>query len=231
MHRLATLASVAVLVAGCGRYEPPTDGHSEPVPTDLDAVTRCADVPTLPTDREVSRGWGGDEKHPKISLSWYDDAKPEPNYIHYNVSMDDPTCDKRPDIRKRFAVEADAPQFENARIVVRPGQDRAYVGYTIIGRGENLYAQPDSVRAVRPDGQAIEWKHQTITGGPPDIVASGRQTVEPGTEAGGGDADYVDASAVTVGETVRVTFEFIGGGPRDPAEFKVDVPFRVVAAG
>jgi hypothetical protein len=128
------------------------------------------------------------------------------------------------------------PRFDNARIILRPGEDRAYVGFTIIGSGDNQYATPTRISAVAPDGRAIDWKHQTATGGPADIVAmEGKRVYEPATGLGG-DADYFDAAGLKIGDTIRVTFSFItmpdpSGGPMPaPRSTNVDVPFRVVAA-
>jgi hypothetical protein len=128
------------------------------------------------------------------------------------------------------------PRFDNARIILRPGEDRAYVGFTIIGSGDNQYATPTRISAVAPDGRAIDWKHQTATGGPADIVAmEGKRVYEPATGVGG-DADYFDAAGLKIGDTIRVTFSFItmpdpSEGPMPaPRSTNVDVPFRVVAA-
>ena len=65
-------------------------------------------------------------------------------------------------------------------------------------------------------------QHQTETGGPADITAmAGRRVVTPGSPRSG-DADYVDASRVKVGQTVTFMFYFDKGA--------VKVPFKVVAA-
>jgi hypothetical protein len=127
------------------------------------------------------------------------------------------------------------PRFENARVILRPGEERAYVGFTIIGAGDNQYTTPTRINAVGPDGRAIRWRHQTTTGGPADIVAmDGRQVIEPATGLGG-DADYFDATGLKIGDRIRVTFRFTT--MPDPSEGSsarrsttVEVPFRVVAA-
>lgn len=112
------------------------------------------------------------------------------------------------------------PRFQDARIVVRPGADRAFVGYTIIGTGDNQYASLSDIRAVGPDGRQIEWKHQTATGGPSEIVATAGRIVRSPPTGPGGDEDYFDASEVVVGQTVMVTFTFPSG--------EVEVPFKVI---
>jgi hypothetical protein len=127
------------------------------------------------------------------------------------------------------------PRFENARVILRPGEERAYVGFTIIGAGDNQYTTPTRIKAVGPEGRAIKWKHQTATGGPADIVAmDGSRVYEPASSVGG-DADYFDAAGLNMGDTIRVTFRFIT--MPDPSEGSsarrsttVEVPFRVVAA-
>ena len=123
------------------------------------------------------------------------------------------------------------PRFENARIVVRPGHARAYVGFTITGSGDNQYARPDDITVTLPDGSTIPWKHQTATGGPPEIAAlKERVTYPPGSEDGG-DADYIDAADVRAGQTVTIRFVFIrlddNGNLKTRAVAKV--PFKVVA--
>lgn len=117
----------------------------------------------------------------------------------------------------------DPPRFEDARIVVRPGQDRAYVGYTIEASGPNQYANVEDIRSVGADGRVLEWRIQTATGGPADVTASGRYSVDPALGPNGSDAYYFEASSLRVGETVRVTFTFTSG--------PLEVPFRVVQGG
>lgn len=113
------------------------------------------------------------------------------------------------------------PTITDGRIVVRPGRKRAYVGYTIDGNGQVQHGRIEDVIVTGPNGGSIDWKHQTATGGPADIVAlDGPRTEVPATEEGA-DADYVDAAAVKAGQTVQVSFEFPTG--------IVQVPFRVVA--
>lgn len=237
-------ALLPVALIGCGQYEPPSEPRYRESPHYLPEsrvgpgstwrenlfITPCADVPLLPKDPadiSVSRSTDdGVGKVLNVTLFWNEETRrksPElPELSEYVVRIDDPTCAKRPDIRAWFKIRADPPRFENARIVVRPGQKRAYVGYTVVGGGENQYASPSDIRAVGSDGRRLDWKHQTATGGPADVVAMDEpMTIEPATEVGG-DADYFDASTVKAGETVRVTFKFETG--------PVEVPFRVVAA-
>lgn len=223
---VAISALVAITQVGCGRYQGPS-GSPDVRPTNSTlpsgiTVTRCKDVPPVPQDQDVSVGRSADDDPVHtVTFSWTDKSIPEPELVQYTVRIGDPGCDKRSDILARLDP-GEPPQFETARIFVRDGEDRAYVGYTIIGHGGNQYASPVTIRAVGDDGRAVDWKHQTATGGPADVVAmEGRRVVAPGTRDGG-DADYFDASAVRVGETVTVTFTFESG--------EVDVPFLVVQA-
>lgn len=143
-------------------------------------------------------------------------------------------------VKEETSAEAEsmlkAPQFKNARVHVRSGQDRAYVGYTIIGHGDNQYASPETIRAVGEDGRAIDWKHQTATGGPADVFAMDGSRVEAPGSPESGDADYFDASDVRVGETITVTFRFVlppnpdDGSTPPRAVHLVKVPFKVVQA-
>lgn len=122
----------------------------------------------------------------------------------------------------RVQMATEPPQFEDARIVVRADERRAYVGYTIDANGEGQYASYADVRAVGSDGRKLKWKHERRRSGSDDIIATTRPTIiEPRTEPGG-DAAYFDASTVRVGETVRVTIPFPAG--------RVEVPFKVVPA-
>ncbi|HKY57840.1 MAG TPA: hypothetical protein VJL80_07365 [Aeromicrobium sp.] len=227
--------TVAVVLAGCGRSEPgPVRSTAATTPSvDQSAtVIRCADAPRIPEDNpqvSVSRN------SKTVTVSWVGRGWPE-----FTVRLDDPTCRDRPDLGQWLRPVGPFPRFENARIVVRPGMDCAYVGYTLFGNGEGLIARLEDITAVRPDGRSIDWKHQTATGGPSEIGdMSGRQVVTPdGAECGvpgGGDADYFDARDVQVGETVQVTFRFVeipgDWDGESPIETKrvVEVPFKVVS--
>lgn len=229
---------LALLLAGCGRYEPTPDHTSAPTTTPIDrseTVIRCVDAPHVPEDNphvEVRR------TNTKVTIGWV----ARHGWPGFTVHLDDPTCKDRPDLRQWLRPVGPFPRFEDARIVVRPGVDCAYVGYTLFGGVEGLIANLGDITAVREDGRSIDWKHQTATGGPAQIGAfDGREIVTPdGAEcgvAGGGDADYFDARDVQVGETVRVTFRFLAVSDIDnwdgesPLEAKkvVEAPFKVVS--
>lgn len=180
-------------------------------------------MPTVPADVTFGRS-APDDPIKTVHFFWTEGPFENLEVHEYIVRTDDPTCDRRPDINRWFEFRGAPPRFENARIVVTPGRDRAYVGYTIIGSGEPHYANPTDVRVVGPDEHTFTWKHQTSTGGPADISAGdGRHEVVPASGPEAGDADYVDASDVVVGQTVTATFSFSGTG-------EVKVPFEVVAA-
>lgn len=227
---------LALMSVGCGRYEPSPD-HRPAAPTTTpddpsETVIRCADAPRIPEDtwvnlnrtkRTVTVAWGARRGFPK-----------------FTVRPDDPTCEDRTDLRQWLRPVGPFPRFEDARIVVRPDNDCAYVGYTILS-DQQLMANLEDITATRPSGQPIDWKHQTATGGPAAILArDGREVVTPddpgGCGVGGtGDADYFDARDVQVGETVRVTFRFLdipddwdGEAPLGPKRV-VEVPFKVVS--
>jgi hypothetical protein len=138
------------------------------------------------------------------------------------IPLDVPVVEFGPKYTNRLITfPGPPPTVTQGRIVVGPGGKRAYVGYTINGNGEAQHGSLEDVKAIDPSGRSIAWKHQTATGGPADIYApEGSMTVVPETEVGG-DADYVDAADVHVGETIQVAFEFPAG--------IVKVPFRVVA--
>ncbi|WP_209674649.1 hypothetical protein [Aeromicrobium fastidiosum] len=116
------------------------------------------------------------------------------------------------------AVANNGPNTEiavnDARIVVVPGQEKAYVtGWISSTIDDSTELRPTAVgRAGRP----VEYRHQTATGGPSGVGAqAGKRTnlnlppyldTEPS-----GDADYVLASDVEVGETITVTMRFPSG--------------------
>lgn len=107
----------------------------------------------------------------------------------------------------------EAIRVRDGKIVVVPGQEKAYIG----GRFETTIEDSTELRptAVGPRGYPIDFLHQTATGGPSGFFAS------PGHEErllghspyldDGGDRDYVRASEVEVGQTIRVTFRFPSG--------------------
>lgn len=232
LRRLISICALAcVAVVGCGRPQPPSDPSEAPTTQETAATTgwsivRCSDVPQLPKDPNdfaVNRTPVRDPVQ-SVQFVWHvGELGPQGESPAYAVRVDDPSCAKRQDVQPWLKVRAEPPRFEDARIVLRPGQDRAYIGYTIIGEGEHQYGSLADIRVVGPDGRAIRWKHQTATGGSAEILAvDGRHEFPPGTGPDSGDADYVDASTVEVGQTVTVTFRFHTG--------TVAVPFEVVAA-
>lgn len=107
----------------------------------------------------------------------------------------------------------DVISVRDGKIVVVPGQEKAYIG----GRFETTIEDMTELRptAVGPRDRPIDVLHQTATGGPSGFFAS------PGREKGllgyspylddGGDRDFVRASEVQVGQTVRMTFRFPSG--------------------
>jgi hypothetical protein len=117
-----------------------------------------------------------------------------------------------------------AIKVEDARIAVLPGQRKAYVNGAVISTITDwAYELPT---AVNSDGKPVAYQHQTATGGPYGMEAKSDKKVEigmgpPYKEFTGGDADYFDATDVTVGETITVTIPFESGD--------VVVPFKVVA--
>lgn len=125
---------------------------------------------------------------------------------------------------------APLPTITNGHFVVVPGQRCAFVGYTVDGHGEVQGTNLDRVTVAGPDGQKIDWKHVTATGGPSGFIAVEKPiSVEPVVmkrgeicdKPGMGDADYVEASDVEVGQTLQVSVDFPAG--------VVTAPFRVVA--
>ena len=117
-----------------------------------------------------------------------------------------------------------AIRAEDARIVVVPGQEKAYAILTLVSTIDDVaFERPTAKNAA---GKPIAYQHQTATGGPYGIDARKGRKEEigmspPYREVTGYDADYVNAKDVTVGETISVTIPFPSGD--------VTVPFKVVA--
>lgn len=128
---------------------------------------------------------------------------------------------------KYATVAGDEPntaiKVDNARIVVVPGQKKAYVNGTVVSTiDDNAYELPTAKDAA---GKRVPYLHQTATGGPYGLFAEKRKKIEIGagppyrlTE---GDADYFNAKDLTVGETITVTIPFQSGD--------VIAPFKVVS--
>jgi hypothetical protein len=104
----------------------------------------------------------------------------------------------------------------DAKIVVVPGQAKAYVGGSTTGTVSDVaYEMPTAVDAT---GKPVKYRHQTATGGPYGLaVLAGKRTFFGGppyrTQEGDfeGDADYFDAKDVKVGEKITVTVPFQSG--------------------
>jgi len=234
--------SVVIAAAGLGIASSSSDPEDEPAWDGMGPppITRCADMPPVPSDAGPP-GWGGDESGVVANFLWTEGSGRNEEFFDYYIRIDDPTCEMRPDIQKHFDVDATPPKFENARIVLRPGEDRAYVGYTLIDKVGQLTASLEEITAVRANGRPIKWQHQTATGGPAQIGAHGRDVVEPANDLGPyadvGDADFFDAEDLRLGETITVTFRFraiqdvMGWDEPLPApRAVVKVPFLVVAS-
>lgn len=107
-------------------------------------------------------------------------------------------------------------------VVVVPGQAKAYIGGYLTATVQDM----TEIRpvAVRPNGRELEVLHQTATGGPSGFFATPDEQVRLGNppylDTGEpGDADYLRADDVVVGETVDITFRFPSGDVT--AKFKV----------
>ena len=140
---------------------------------------------------------------------------------HDGYDPDIPAASFMAPVVERTAAHADVANngpnrsisVRDAIIVVVPGQEKAYVGGTIESTIEDM---TDLRPIVSPRlGRDIELLHQTATGGPSGFFA------QVGTVSLGdppyldsdipGDRDYVRASEVEVGQTVRTTFRFPSG--------------------
>ncbi len=242
--RAAILGFISVVIAAASLGVASSSSRPEAEPSSWDGmgpppITRCADMPPVPS-RAGPPGWGGDEFGVVASFLWTEGSGSDEQWFDYHVRLDDPTCKKRPDIQKYFDIDATPPKFENTRIVLRPGEDRAYVGYSLIDPVGQLFTRPQWITATRADGRSIEWSHQTSTGGDSSIGVKGRRDVEPANDlrpyTDVGDADFFDAKDLTLGETITVTFRFRATQdvmaweePLPAPRAVVRVPFLVVA--
>jgi hypothetical protein len=108
----------------------------------------------------------------------------------------------------------DEISVQDAKIVVVPGQAKAYVaGYLESSITDLAELRPTAVDA---QGRNVEYRHQTATGGPYGIFADAGQQVylsrPPYLETDPqGDADYFRASDLTIGEKITVTMRFPSG--------------------
>lgn len=231
---LSTVVAAAWLGIASASTDPTLAGAGEP------PVLRCADAPPLPSDAWGDR-WGSDALGVTLFLTWFVGSGSDKEPHEIIIRVDDPTCAKRPDIQKFLAVDETPPRFEDAYVVVRPGQPRAYVGYTMIDDVGELFASLDGITAKNAAGRAIAWNHQTATGGGYLVAANGREVAQPATDVAPyelvGDADYFNAADLKVGETITVTFRFkatqdaMDDTPPTPKPRAiVNVPFKVVAA-
>ena len=99
-------------------------------------------------------------------------------------------------------------------IVVVPGQRKAYVDGWFESTIDDM---TDARPTVDPRlGQGLQLLHQTATGGPSGFFARAGKTSRLGHRPyldtdPPGDADYVLASEVSVGQTVTITFRFPSG--------------------
>lgn len=99
-------------------------------------------------------------------------------------------------------------------IVKVPGQDKAYLdGWVDSSVDDSTDIRPTGDMGNRGD---LEILHQTATGGPSGVSARAGEPVRLGyvpyaDDGQPGDRDYVRASEVEVGRTVRITFRFPSG--------------------
>jgi hypothetical protein len=175
----------------------------------LDVVKPGADLPAiLPLQLQFYAMSGFKEKYTDINLN-------------VPVVQRSPEYDAIVGNRPNTAIKA-----IDAKIVVVPGQRRAYVGGSLTGSiTDHAWELPTAADA---EGNPVEYRHQTATGGPYGMLVEAGKTIPfggppyvvPESDVMG-DADYFDAKDVTIGETITVTIPFQSGD--------VVVPFKVVA--
>lgn len=159
----------------------------------------------------------------------YDSARLALEFMEHDGIDAGPTVTFRSKVVERSAAHADvanngpntAVTVHDAKIVVVPGQSKAYVAGWITSTIED-YAY-DLPTAIDSSGGLIAYRHQTATGGPYGIGAVPGQEIQLGSppyldREPHGDADYFRAKEVTVGETVMVTMKFPSGDLVTPFE-------------
>ena len=104
-----------------------------------------------------------------------------------------------------------ATSIANGRIVLVRSLGRAYLEGTIRSTVDD--ASWDLPTAVDAKGRPVRIRHQTATGGPYGYAAVAAKDLPIGGSPPSkeGDADYINADDVKVGDVVTVTFPFQGG--------------------
>jgi hypothetical protein len=112
------------------------------------------------------------------------------------------------------STSADGAKQDNTDITVSDAAfvidgEKAYLNATI----ESTLDQADHAKptAEDADGKALNIKSQSSTGGPADVIAPPGGSLDLTGSATSGDGLYIDASAVTAGDKVTVTFPFESG--------------------
>jgi hypothetical protein len=150
------------------------------------------------------------------------------SYVRMKVYFDsyDAFSDRDNEVRMTIPVVARTPSddsvvgkdgnpyihVEDGKIVVIPGQRKAYVDGEVISTVTDIaYTVPT---AVDSDGNPVKYRHQTATGGPYGLFADQKKPFRIGGAPyieGPGDADYFDAKDVRIGEKITVTIPFQSG--------------------
>jgi hypothetical protein len=147
------------------------------------------------------------------------DHRGEPIVVRANVPVVERTVEDDAVVGAKFNPHI---SVEGGKVVVIAGQKRAYIGGTVVSTVDD--SSWELPAAVDPDGNPVKYRHQTATGGPYGITAvKGRRMALGGppftpTE---GDADYINANDVKIGEKLTVTIPFESGN--------VEAVFTVVA--
>lgn len=140
------------------------------------------------------------------------------------VTFTAPVVARSPANDDLLGVPSNAIKVKDAVIVVVPGQEKAYVGGSVVSTiNDTAWTLPTAKNA---QGEPVRYRHQTATGGPYGLTARKGRPLSFGgppyrvPEAEQlGDADYFNAADVTVGETITVTIPFESGDV--VASFKV----------
>lgn len=216
-----TIGDVTLRDPGDGEYPLRSFGlqaHSMIDPGETVTTGNIGDPVRIRMFRDVTVGQ-------EVPLDFRFDAE-DTSFAELTVSLDVPVV---PRSETYADVVGEKPNtaitIENARIVVVPGQKKAYVNGTLVSTiDDQAYDVPTAKNSA---GKSVAYLHQSATGGPYGIFATKSEASEigmgpPYTDHGVGDADYLNADDLTIGETITVTIRFGSGD--------VIVPFTVVAA-
>ncbi|WP_332641646.1 hypothetical protein [Aeromicrobium sp.] len=152
-----------------------------------------------------------------LDMGFWPTEGEDPVAEEQSVTVEVPVVARTIDHNAVLGVEPNTKiTIEDGKIFVIPGQSRALIDGSVISSiTDNAYDLPT---ANDEQGNLVEYRHNTATGGPYGIHAEKGKTVRisspPYTVPNGevvGDFDYFDAKDLTIAEKITVNFPFQSG--------------------